>query len=239
MSKCAVLSCNDELIWISEVLFNVKWRVNQLHMDQPSLNVCRLPVSPCAAGGVYHYSCFTVSSLCLFVCCILSALFTISIKSHRLSCNRTWLLICKLFIWVWTSKQLNTQTLCVGFVFMGSNLTWTWDESYALVLSDQISTQQNILYMEDSGLRCWTKLGKMLFILSIESQSRCCGSTWGAQDLTKALCWFFLRVAHLHQYNCVNKGWEVLSAQYIAGVRLSSRMVSVTDASVCKQYSIA
>lgn len=95
-------------------------------------------------------------------CCILSALFTISIKSHRLSCNWTWLLICKLFIWVWTSKQLNTQTLCVGFVFMGSNLTWTWDESYALVLSDQISTQQNILYMEDSGLRCWTKLGKKL-----------------------------------------------------------------------------
>lgn len=146
MSKCAVLSCNDELIWISEVLFNVKWRVNQLHMDQPSLNVCRLPVSPCAAGGVYHYSCFTVSSLCLFVCCILSALFTISIKSHRLSCNRTWLLICKLFIWVWTSKQLNTQTLCVGFVFMGSNLTWTWDESYALVLSDQISTQQHTVH---------------------------------------------------------------------------------------------
>lgn len=79
-------------------------------------------------------------------CCILSALFTISIKSHRLSCNRTWLLICKLFIWVWTSKQLNTQTLCVGFVFMGSKLNWTWDESYALVLSDQISTQQHTVH---------------------------------------------------------------------------------------------
>lgn len=79
-------------------------------------------------------------------CCILSALFTISIKSHRLSCNRTWLLICKLFIWVWTSKQLNTQTLSVGFVFMGSKLNWTWDESYALVLSDQISTQQHTVH---------------------------------------------------------------------------------------------
>lgn len=79
-------------------------------------------------------------------CCILSALFTISIKSHRLSCNWTWLLICKLFIWVWTSKQLNTQTLSVGFVFMGSKLNWTWDESYALVLSDQISTQQHTVH---------------------------------------------------------------------------------------------
>lgn len=46
------------------------------------------------------------------------------------------------------SEQVNSwiHKLCVGFVFMGSKLNWTWDESYALVLSDQISTQQHTVH---------------------------------------------------------------------------------------------
>lgn len=111
-------------------------------------------ISECLPSSSVTVCCWRSLSLQLLYCelvvsvrvLILSALFTISIKSHRLSCNWTWLLICKLFIWVWTSKQLNTQTLCVGFVFMGSKLNWTWDESYALVLSDQISTQQHTVH---------------------------------------------------------------------------------------------